>query len=313
MLDAILREIERFDTIIIHRHTKPDGDAMGSQIGLKNILKENYPAKQIFAVGDSSDYLSYLEDSQMDDIPDSAYSGALAVILDCGAPALVSDNRYTLADATLRIDHHLFGGKFADTEFVDSTFESCCGMIAYFAREKGLRLNTLAAKSLFVGLVSDSGRFRYDCTTSRTFELASFLMQTPFDLNEIYINMYTDTFESKLLKAKYVLKIGFTPSNVAYIRTTKDELMDSGADLFTISRGMVSTMSDIAGVSIWANFTESDNGILCELRSNRYNINPIAVKYGGGGHAKASGATLPDWAAVDAVLGDLDKLTGEQI
>jgi phosphoesterase RecJ-like protein len=286
---------------------------MGSQIGLKNILKENYPAKQIFAVGDSSDYLSYLEDSRMDDIPDSAYSGALAVILDCGAPALVSDTRYTLADATLRIDHHLFGCKFADTEFVDSTFESCCGMIAYFAREKGLRLNTLAAKSLFVGLVSDSGRLRYDCTTSRTFELASFLMQTPFDLNEIYINMYTDTFESKLLKAKYVLKIGFTPGNVAYIHTTKDELMESGADLFTISRGMVSTMSDIEGVSIWANFTESDNGILCELRSNRYNINPIAVKYGGGGHAKASGATLPDWATVDAVLGDLDKLTGEQI
>jgi phosphoesterase RecJ-like protein len=138
-------------------------------------------------------------------------------------------------------------------------------------------------------------------------------MQTPFDLNEIYINMYTDTFESKLLKAKYVLKIGLTPNNVAYIRTTKDELEESGADLFTISRGMVSTMSDIAGVSIWANFTESDNGILCELRSNRYNINPIAVKYGGGGHAKASGATLPDWATVDAVLGDLDKLTGEQI
>ncbi|MBO5973280.1 MAG: bifunctional oligoribonuclease/PAP phosphatase NrnA, partial [Clostridia bacterium] len=204
MLDAILREIERFDTIIIHRHTKPDGDAMGSQIGLKNILKENYPAKQIFAVGDSSDYLSYLEDSQMDDIPDSAYSGALAVILDCGAPALVSDSRYTLADATVRIDHHLFGGKFADTEFVDSIFKSCSGMIAYFAREKGLRLNTLGAKSLFIGIVSDSGRFRYDCTTSRTFELASFLMQTPFDLNDIYINMYTDTFESKLLKAKYV-------------------------------------------------------------------------------------------------------------
>ena len=134
-------------------------------------------------------------------------------------------------------------------------------------------------------------------------------MQTPFDLNEIYINMYTDTFESKLLKAKYVLKIGFTRSNVAYIRTTKDELMDSGADLFTISRGMVGTMADMKGVDIWVNFTETENGVLCELRSSRYNINPIAVKYGGGGHAKASGATVKDRETAMAMLADLDKLT----
>ena len=92
-----------------------------------------------------------------------------------------------------------------------------------------LTLNKEGATHLYTGMVTDSGRFRYDCTTSRTFELASFLMRTPFDLNEIYINMYTDTFESKLLKAKYVLKIGFTQNKVAYIRTTKEELMESAA------------------------------------------------------------------------------------
>ena len=71
-------------------------------------------------------------------------------------------------------------------------------------------------------------------------------------------------------------------------------------------------MSDIRGVVIWANFTETEKGVLCELRSGRYNINPIAVKYGGGGHAKASGATLPDRAAVLAMLEDLDALMKEQ-
>ena len=80
------------------------------------------------------------------------------------------------------------------------------------------------------------------------------------------------------------------------------------ADIFTISRGMVGTMSDLKGIDIWANFTETDEGILCELRSSRYNINPIAVKYGGGGHAKASGATLKSEMEVFKMLLDLEAL-----
>ena len=73
---------------------------------------------------------------------------------------------------------------------------------------------------------------------------------------------------------------------------------------------MVSTMADIKGVDIWVNFTETDRGVLCELRSSRFNINPIAVKYGGGGHAKASGATVADYETAMAMLRDLDELTG---
>ena len=81
-------------------------------------------------------------------------------------------------------------------------------------------------------------------------------------------------------------------------------------DIFTVSRGMVSTMADMKGVDIWCNFTETDKGVLCELRSSIYNINPIAVKYGGGGHAKASGATVANRNVAMAMLEDLDKLTG---
>ena len=80
---------------------------------------------------------------------------------------------------------------------------------------------------------------------------------------------------------------------------------------FSISRGMVATMADVKGVDIWVNFTESQDGVLCELRSSRFNINPIAVKYGGGGHQKASGATVPDRDTAMAMLADLDQLQGE--
>jgi phosphoesterase RecJ-like protein len=311
MFEAILAELKAYDTIIIHRHSKPDGDALGSQIGLKHILLENFPEKTVYAVGDDARFFGFMDDSVMDEIADSRYTDALAVILDCGAPALISDDRYRMAKKTVRIDHHLFTQTIADVEVIDSSFESCCGMITQLAKESGLKLNTIAAKSLFTGMVTDSGRFRYDYTSSRTYALASFLTEIPFDTTEIYRNLYADSFESKKLKAQFVLKIRFTPNNVAYIYTTREELAQLDADIFTVSRGMVGTMADIQGVDIWCNFTETDKGVLCELRSSLHNINPIAVKYGGGGHAKASGATVADRETAMAMLADLDKLTGE--
>ena len=109
-----------------------------------------------------------------------------------------------------------------------------------------------------------------------------------------------------------ILKIQFTPANTAYIYTTREEFASYGVDLFSISRGMTNTMADMKGVDIWANFTESENGILCELRSSVHNIQPIAVKYGGGGHAKACGCTVADRETVMALLADLDKIGEKQ-
>ena len=311
MFEAILAEIQKHDRIILHRHNNPDGDALGSQIGLKHILKENFPEKQVYMVGDSAGRYGFMADSVMDEVPDSLYEGALAVILDCSAPHLISDSRYALADRTARIDHHLFCGQLADVEVTDSSYESCCGLIAEFAREQGLRLDPLAAQSLYTGMVTDSGRFRYDATTARTFALASFLLEQPFDITEIYRNLYADDFEAKKLKAGFITKIQLTAHNVAYIYTTLDELKALNLDTFTVSRGMVNTMADIKDVDIWVNFTETEAGVLCELRSSRFNINPIAVKYGGGGHAKASGASLKNKEEAMQMLSDLDDMAKE--
>lgn len=312
MFEAVLNAIEKYQTIIIHRHNRPDGDALGSQIGMKHIILENFPGKTVYTVGDEARFFGFMEDSVMDEIPDSAYHGALAIILDSASRHLISDDRYTLAEMSARIDHHIFCEKIADVEVVDTSFESCCGMVTQFAVESGLRLNATASKALYTGMVTDSGRFRYDGTTARTFRLAAELMESGFDTNELFRDLYADDFASKLLKAKFILRIQFTPCNVAYIYTDLNEFKALGVDTFTASRAMVNTMADIKGVSIWVNFTETENGVLCELRSNKYNINPIAVKYGGGGHQKASGATVKDRETAMAMLRDLDALTGEE-
>ncbi len=311
MYQNILNEIKQYDRIIIHRHSKPDGDAIGSQIGLKHIIKENFPEKEVYVVGDHAGHYGFINDSEMDEISDEAYEDALAIVLDCGASALISDDRYKTAKATARMDHHIFAEKICDTEVVETSYESCCGMVADLALTCSLRLNSIAAKALYTGMITDSGRFRYDSTSARTFRLASFLMEQEFDTNDIYRNLYADDFESKKLRAQFTLKVQFTKKNVAYIYTTLEELKELNKDIFSVSRGMVGIMSDTKGVDIWANFTETENGVLCELRSSRFNINPIAVKYGGGGHAKASGATLPDRKAVMDMLQDLDNMIGE--
>ena len=310
MFEQVLAKIREFDTIIIHRHTSPDGDALGSQIGLKHIIRANFPDKRVYMVGDEAGRYAFMADSVMDEVPDEAYRDALAIVLDVSARKLISDDRYAQAAATVRIDHHIFVEQIAQTEVQDSTFESCCGMIAALAMESGLTVPVEAATALYTGMVTDSGRFRYDATSSRTHSLASFLLQQPVDTGEIYRCLYATDYAQMKLRAQFVLKIRFTEKNVAYIYTTREEAAQYDSDLFGISRGMVSTMSDIRGVDIWVNFTECDRGVLCELRSSRFNINPVAVKYGGGGHAKASGATVKDCEEAMAMLRDLDALMG---
>lgn len=309
MYNKIKELIEKYDRIIIHRHSNPDGDAIGSQVGLKHIIKTNYPEKEVYAVGDASKRYGFIEDCATDTIPDEYYKGALAFVLDTSAISLISDDRYKTADAIVKMDHHIFTEKYADLELIDTSFESCCGLIGMFAMEAGLKLNPTAAKALYTGMITDSGRFRYDSTSAQTFRVASFLMEQKFNTNDIYANLYADELPFIQLRAKFVLKITLTDAPVSYIYTTLDEANSYGADTFTISRGMVNTMGDIKGIDIWVNFTETENGVLCELRSSKYNINPVAVKYGGGGHQKASGATVKDRAEAMAMLEDLIALT----
>ncbi len=312
MFEEALRLIRDYDRIIIHRHTCPDGDAIGSQTGLKFLIEANFPDKKVFIVGDAPKKYSFMEGSTPDSLPDSTYEGALAVVLDTSARSLISDERYSLASETLRIDHHIFCEKICSTEITDTTYESCCGMIADLARETGLRLTASAARALFTGMVTDSGRFRYDSTNARTFELAAYLMGEDFSTADIYSKLYSESFENIKLRASFILKIKFTEKGVAYIYTTADEMKALGADTFSISRGIVGTMSDIRGVDIWVNFTEIDGAVLCEIRSSKYNINPIAVKHGGGGHAKASGATLKNREEAFELLSELDYMTEEK-
>lgn len=309
MYNDILKTIEKFDSIVIYRHTRPDGDALGSQLGLREIIKINFPQKNVYVVGDMT--LKYSFMGTMDELDeDFEYEKTLAFLLDCSERNLFSNQNFRKSAKTIKIDHHIRREEFGDIEVVNETFESCCGLVAEIAFELGLEVTPLAAQHLYTGIITDSGRFRYDSTSSRTFEICSKLLEKKFDMMSVYDALYIEDLDNVLLRARYTLKMQFTKNKVAYIYTTKEEVEKEKVDMFTISRAIVSTMSGIKGINIWANFTEDleDKGVIVEIRSSKYNINPIALKYGGGGHAKASGATVPSKEIAFELLADLDKL-----
>ncbi len=308
MFEAILDLIRAYPRVILHRHKNPDGDALGSQLGLRHILRDSFPDKEILAVGDASDRYAFMIDEPLDEVPDARYEGALAIVLDTSAKSLISDDRYTSAAATARIDHHIFVETIAGVEVTDTSFESCCGLVTALAMEGNLTVSPAAARLLYTGMVTDSGRFRYDATSAKTHRLAAFLMEREFDTSDIYRNLYSDDLSFIQLRARFTLKIQTTDHRVAYIYTDRAEAEEYGVSTFTLSRGFVNVMSEIRGIDSWVNFTESEDGVLCEIRSGRYNINPIAVKYGGGGHKKASGCTLSDRAEAMRLLDDLNQL-----
>ena len=313
MFAEVWQAIRRYDTIVIHRHANPDGDAIGSQVGLAGLIHDNCPDKRIYLVGDPTTRYAFVAGYRLDDIPDEVYRDALAIVLDSATPALVADSRYAVAACSARLDHHIYCGTFCDIEVVDSTYESCAGMVADLAREQNLALSPSTANAIFTGIVTDSGRFRYDSTNARTFALASMLLQHGADPAPLYRALYQSALADEQRKALFVQRIQMYPNSpIAYLYNSAAWLKEKGLDdIFAVSRGMVGVMADLKGVDIWVNFTENEKEgcVWVELRSSIYNINPIAVRYGGGGHARASGASVPDHATAMRMLADLKQLT----
>lgn len=307
MYKSFIRKIKEYGTIIIHRHGRPDGDAMGSQIGLKEAILATYPYKKVYIVGDVNPKFSFLGD--VDNIPDEIYKNALVIVLDSSDTTMINDERYKLGKYIIKIDHHISKINYGHMNIVETSEVSCASLLAKIIFSSNMKLSDLGAKALFTGIVTDSGRFRYDNVSSDTFLIASKLMKYKFDPNEIYSQLYIEDLNIVKLRANLVMNFKTSEKGVAYLINTQEDVKKYNVDIFTISRGMVNVMSGIKGIDIWANFTEDENGkVIVEMRSTKYNINPVAVKYGGGGHKLASGATVENLDVVKNIINDLEQL-----
>jgi len=308
MIEQILQAIEQYETIIVHRHVRPDPDAYGSQGGLTAILKESFPEKKIFAVGQEEPTLNFLR--RLDVIEDEIYKGALVIVCDTANQERIDDHRYTLGDKLIKIDHHPNMEPYGDLLWVDTTASSCSEMIYDFylkGKEVGLKMNDEAARLLFAGIVGDTGRFLFPSSTEKTFAYAGELIHYNFSRTELFDKMYE--LDPKIIKLQgYILQsFVLQPNGVASVMITKDLLKEYDARPAEASL-LVGTLGDVKGIKAWVFFIEEDKQIRVRLRSKGPVINEVARKFNGGGHPLASGATIYSWDEMEQVVHELGKV-----
>ena len=284
----ILEKIKEYDTIIIHRHMKPDPDALGSQVGLKALLKHHFPEKTIKAVGFDEPSLTWM--AEMDLIEDSAYQGALVIVCDTANTARIDDKRYGQGEFLIKIDHHPNDDVYGDLSWVDTSSSSASEMITLFAQTTQLALSDRAAELLFAGIVGDTGRFLYPSTTARTLRLAASLREHNFDFAALTRKM--DTMSYKIAKLQgYIYDHLEVDENGAARVILSQEVLKQFNVTDAETAAIVSAPGRIDSVSLWGIFVEQADGhYRVRLRSKIHPINEIAKEHDGGGHPLASGA-----------------------
>ena len=308
--NTILEKIRQYDRIIIARHQRPDGDAVGSSQGLVEILRLSFPDKKIIVANqDASEYLAFLETEETD--PDSIdYSDALGIVTDTANLERCANKRITEAKELIKIDHHIDIAHFGDYSWVEDDRSSVCEMITSFLYtfRDVLSCNLKAATLLYMGMVTDSGRFKYVETKGDTLRLAGYLLDMGIDTETLHANLELENFEFFKFKAFIYEKMNITENGVAYLYVDK-----AMQERFHLSREQASNsvdfMNKIRGSLIWIAFIDNPDGsIRVRLRSRFVTVNALANSYGGGGHANASGATVNSLQEMKALVKDADEL-----
>ncbi|PLS16977.1 DHH family phosphoesterase [Bacillus sp. M6-12] len=303
--EQILEAIQQYDTIILHRHVRPDPDAYGSQCGLAEVLRASFPAKKIYAVGKEEETLHFMK--RLDVITDDTYQGALVIVCDTANEERICDTRYKLGDKLIKIDHHPNEDRYGDMLWVDTDASSCSEMIYefyLFGKTRGLKMSDEAARLLFGGIVGDTGRFLYPSTTDKTFLYAGELIHYNFSRTELFNGMYDVGINVTRLNGYVLQNFEMLPGGVGKMVITKDILKQFSATTAEASL-LVSTLGSIKGMKAWVFFIEEDEVIRVRLRSKGPVINGVAKKYNGGGHPLASGASIYSWDDADKVVRDI--------
>lgn len=313
MYHKIYEAIASAPVITIFRHQKPDGDAYGSQMGLKELILDNFPNKTVYVLGEQNNHWGKLLGLMDENISDDVIASSLAIVLDVGDKPRVDDPRCFTAKNIIKIDHHIFTEDFGGLELIQTSFIATAEILTEWAMQNKLEISKTAATALYCGLVMDSGRFQYQNTTPDTFRRAAVLLDTGVDMTALYNYVY-EVSETDVRYTGYCrLNYQTTPHGVAYIFITKDVRKQFGIGE-NQGAGSVNALANIKDINMHVFFVEKEDGtIKIEFRSKQFSVNGVAVKYGGGGHKLASGAIVKSWDEAQLVLNDLDKVCEDEL
>lgn len=304
----ILEKIKEFNRIIIHMHIRPDGDCYGAGFGLKNILMESFPEKEVYVVGEKAEYVDFV--GTPDVIEDELFKDALSIVVDTASEDRVSDQRFKLAKFVIKIDHHIPIADYGDLIYVDTTRPATAQIILefYLKFQEELKINMAAATALYTGIVTDTGRFRFRSVNADTFIAVAHLLQFGLDFVDVLSRLSVKSENLMKLQGYVLLNFQKTENGVAYIKMTPDVIERFDVSLEEAT-SLVNELSTLEDCPVWILFAEYENNIVrARLRSKGPAINELANKYDGGGHALACGANLGTWDKTDELLKDADEL-----
>ena len=310
--DSAYQLIQAHDVITIFGHAMPDGDCYGSQIALREIIRENFPGKKAYAVGSGLPaFFSRL--CPMDEVDEETIANSLAIIVDVSCLRRVEDPRVSSAKAFLKFDHHQPNKDLEPFEGVSASDPeriAAAEILAEFALAKNLKINRLAAECLYLGICTDSGHFTYHGTTKRTMEIIRMLKRIGIHVRSIEKIAYYEPPEIRRTKA-YIRHNAKRRGSICYCFLTEEMCASCGVTPQKALRLVNALASVHRSASAYALFVRFDaNQVNVELRSNKgYPVHGVAKSFGGGGHRFASGCTIdPNVTGVMEVVEAMRKI-----
>ena len=312
MIKAQISEIKSLlstpKNIVIVPHRNPDGDAMGSTLGLYHYLKTYGHNVVVIAPNAYPDFLKWLPgddtvlkfETQQDESKTLIAKADFLFALDFNALHRVGGHMAEALEASsatkLMIDHHQQPDDFAKYTYSDATMSSTCEMVYNFIEMLGDtdRIDAAIATCLYVGIMTDTGSFRFPATTSRTHQIIGNLIDKGADNTQIHNNIYdTNSYSRLQLLGRAMQNLKVMPElRTAYITLSQSEL-----DEFNFKKGdtegFVNYALSLKGIIFAAIFIESyqDNIIKISLRSKgEFSVNEFSrAHFNGGGHTNAAG------------------------
>ena len=307
----IYKKIKKYDTIVIAHHIGPDPDALGSTLGLKDVILNKFPNKKVHVVGASPTKFKYIGFG--DKLEEEMYDNSLLIVCDTPDLKRVDGVDVSRFKDSIKIDHHPFIEKFCNIEWIDSTASSASQMIIELIYHTRFKMTKSAANKLFIGVVGDTERFLHSYTTSKTFSLVSKLIKdTDIDFTKVYPCMYLRPIKDLKFQGYIMNNLTITENGFAYIKLTDDILEEFGVDAATPGN-LINNFSYINEIIAWGFFSydKTNNNIRGSIRSRGPVINEVLAPFNGGGHALAAGVRAESFDVVDDIIKELDRVCKE--
>jgi bifunctional oligoribonuclease and PAP phosphatase NrnA len=289
----ILRIVCDHETFLITSHARPDGDAIGSALGLMHLL-ESMGKRVTVAFADRIPTMyrclpgiERIVPELPTEIPD------VAVLLECDSIERTGFNQIE-ARMIVNIDHHQSGRSFADFNWIDPTACAVGVMVYQLAIASGEEITAAMAGCLYAAVLTDTGAFTFACTDAFTFGLAEHLLERGADSTGIAQAIYFSHPESKVRLLGAALSNLEVDGEVAWTHVTLDDMERSNA-IVEDCEGIVNYLISILGVraAVFLRELPSGNRFRLNLRSKgTVDVAEVAERFGGGGHRNASGCTI---------------------